>query len=99
MEKYIKTFVKDATEIASDDVRTTIVCNPPYGERLETIKGARELYKKLGRNFPKLSPWQIYIITSEEEFEKLYGVRADKVRKLYNGMIKCNFYQYFKKKD
>ena len=99
MEKYIKTFVKDATEIASDDVRTTIVCNPPYGERLETIKGARELYKKLGKNFPKLAPWQIYIITSEEEFEKLYGVRADKVRKLYNGMIKCNFYQYFKKKD
>ncbi len=99
MEKYIKTFVKDATEIASDDVRTTIVCNPPYGERLETIKGARELYKKLGKNFPNLSPWQIYIITSEEEFEKLYGVRADKVRKLYNGMIKCNFYQYFKRKD
>lgn len=99
MEKYIKTFVKDATEIASDDVRTTIVCNPPYGERLETIKSARELYKKLGKNFHKLSPWQIYIITSEEEFEKLYGVRADKVRKLYNGMIKCNFYQYFKRKD
>ena len=98
-EKYIKTFVKDATEIASDDVRTTIVCNPPYGERLETIKGARELYKKLGKNFPKLAPWQIYIITSEEEFEKLYGMRADKVRKLYNGMIKCNFYQYFKRKD
>jgi putative N6-adenine-specific DNA methylase len=70
MEKYIKTFVKDATEIASDDVRTTIVCNPPYGERLDTIKGARELYKKLGRNFPKLAPWQIYIITSEEDFEK-----------------------------
>ena len=99
MEKYIKTFVKDATEISSDDVRTTIVCNPPYGERLETIKGARELYKRLGKNFPKLAPWQIYIITSEEEFEKIYGVRADKVRKLYNGMIKCNFYQYFKKKD
>lgn len=99
MEKYIKTFVKDATEIKSDDVRTTIVCNPPYGERLETVKKARELYKKLGRNFPMLSPWQIYIITSEEEFEKLYGQKADKVRKLYNGMIKCNFYQFFKKHD
>lgn len=99
MENYIKTFVKDATEIAGDDVRTTIVCNPPYGERLETVRGARELYKKMGKNFPKLAPWQIYIITSEEEFEKLYGVKADKVRKLYNGMIKCNFYQYFKRKD
>ena len=60
---------------------------------------AFEFGKKLGKNFPKLSPWQIYIITSEEEFEKLYGVKADKVRKLYNGMIKCNFYQYFKRND
>lgn len=99
MEKYIKTFVKDAREISNDDVRTTIVCNPPYGERLDNIRTARELYKSIGKNFPKLSPWQIYIMTSEEEFEKLYGVKADKVRKLYNGMIKCNFYQYFKRRD
>ena len=96
MNKYIKTFVKDATDIEKDDVRTTIICNPPYGERLESIREARELYRKMGKNFPLLSPWQIYIITSEEEFEKLYGVKADKVRKLYNGMIKCNYYQYFK---
>lgn len=99
MEKYIKTFVKDAREISSDDVRTTIVCNPPYGERLDNIRTARELYKSIGKNFPKLSPWQIYIMTSEEDFEKLYGVKADKVRKLYNGMIKCNLYQYFKRRD
>lgn len=99
MGKYIKTFVKDATTIEKDDVRTTIVCNPPYGERMDNIREARELYKKMSKNFPKLSPWQIYIITSEEEFEKLYGVRADKVRKLYNGMIKCNYYQFFKRRD
>ncbi|MBR4979417.1 MAG: class I SAM-dependent RNA methyltransferase [Clostridia bacterium] len=96
MDKYIKVFQKDATTIEKDGVRTTIVCNPPYGERLGTIREARELYKKLGVNFSKLSPWQIYIITSEEEFESLYGKKADKVRKLYNGMIKCNYYQYFK---
>ncbi len=99
MEKYIKTFVKDARDITSDGIRTTIVANPPYGERLDSIRESCALYKALGRNFPKLSPWQIYLITSEEEFEKLYGVRADKVRKLYNGMIKCNFYQYFKRKE
>lgn len=97
MEKYIKTFVCDATTITKDDVRTTIVCNPPYGERLDSIREARNLYKKLGVNFSKLSPWQIYVITTEEEFEKLYGKRADKVRKLYNGMLKCNYYQYFKR--
>lgn len=96
MENYIKVFCKDATLIEKDDVRTTIVCNPPYGERLESIKSARELYKKLGNTFGRLSPWQMYIITSEEEFERLFGKKADKVRKLYNGMIKCNLYQYFK---
>ncbi len=98
VDKYIKFFNKNACDITSDGIRTTIVCNPPYGERLDSIKESRELYRRMGRNFPKLSPWQIYIITSEEEFEKLYGVRADKVRKLYNGMIKCNFYQYFKRR-
>lgn len=97
MEKYIRFFNKDATTIAKDDVRTTIVCNPPYGERLDTVKEARELYKRMGMCFSNLEPWQIYVITSEEEFEKLYGKRADKVRKLYNGMIKCNYYQFFKK--
>lgn len=97
MEKYVRTFVKDATTLVKDDIRTTIVCNPPYGERLESIREARNLYRKLGENFTKLSPWQIYIITTEEEFEKLYGKKADKVRKLYNGMLKCNYYQYFKK--
>lgn len=97
MEKYIKTFVKDATTLTKDDVRTTIVCNPPYGERLDSIREARNLYRRLGENFTKLSPWQIYIITTEEEFEKLYGKKADKVRKLYNGMLKCNYYQYFKR--
>ncbi|MBP3581041.1 MAG: class I SAM-dependent RNA methyltransferase [Clostridia bacterium] len=99
MEKYIKVFKKDATSIEKDDVRTTIVCNPPYGERLDTVSAARELYRRMGKCFSKLAPWQIYIITSEEEFEKLYGKRADKVRKLYNGMIKCNYYQYFKRNE
>lgn len=99
MEKYIRVFKKDATTIEKDDVRTTIVCNPPYGERLDTVREARELYKRMGRCFAKLDPWQIYVITSEEEFEKLYGRRADKARKLYNGMIKCNYYQFFKKAD
>ena len=99
MEKYIKVFQKDAAEIKSDGIRTTIVCNPPYGERLETQTGARELYRKIGRVFKSLSPWQIYIITSDEEFEKYYGKKADKARKLYNGMIKCNYYQYFKRND
>lgn len=97
MEKYVTLFKKDAAQIQSDGVRTTIVCNPPYGERLETVRTARELYKKIGQNFPSLSPWQIYIITSDDEFERYYGKKADKARKLYNGMLKCSYYQYFKR--
>lgn len=97
MEKHIKVFQKDATTITNDGIRTTIVCNPPYGERLENIRKAEELYKAMGKNFPQLSPWQIYIITSDEKFEYFYGKKADKVRKLYNGMLKCNYYQYFKR--
>ncbi len=97
MQNYVKVFHKDALTLQNDGVRTTVVCNPPYGERLDSIREARDLYRKMGKNFPQLSPWQIYIITSDDEFEKLYGKKADKVRKLYNGMIPCGFYQYFKK--
>lgn len=86
----------DALSLESGGVRGTIVTNPPYGERLMDIESARELYKKIGEHFRKLEPWQIYILTSDETFEKLYGRRADKIRKLYNGMIPCLYYQFFK---
>ena len=92
----IKFFEMDARKIKKLDRRATIVCNPPYGERLMEQKEAEQLYRDMGRAFRELDPWQIYVITSSESFERLYGRRADKVRKLYNGMIPCNFYQYFK---
>ena len=57
---------------------------------------AEELYKKIGRHFRTLEPWQAYIITSHRGFESFYGRRADKIRKLYNGMIPCYLYQFFK---
>ena len=92
----IKIFEQDATKIKKPDRRGTVVCNPPYGERLMTVKEVEALYRNMGRTFSELSPWQIYILTSAENFERLYGRRADKVRKLYNGMIPCGLYQYFK---
>ena len=95
----IKIFEKDARRIEKLDRRATIVCNPPYGERLLEREEAEKLYREIGKTFSKLSPWQIYIITSCESFERLYGRRADKIRKLYNGMIPCSFYQYFKQND
>ena len=50
----------------------------------------------MGQCFSKLAPWQIYILSGMPDFEHWYGRRADKVRTLYNGMIKCGYYQYFK---
>ena len=94
----IKFFKADARKIEKLDRRGTIVCNPPYGERLMTQKEVERLYKDMGEAFSKLSPWQIYVLTSAEDFQRLYGRRADKVRKLYNGMIPCSLYQYFKNK-
>ena len=98
VDGYIRFFEQDATTIKKEDRRGTVVCNPPYGERLMTPESVRELYRKMGKVLDGLSPWQIYILTSSEELERLYGRRADKVRKLYNGMIPCFLYQYFKPK-
>ncbi len=74
-----------------------IICNPPYGERMGEQSEAEELYKDMGLAFKDLAPgWSYYILSANEEFEKLFGQKADKKRKLYNGMIKCNLYQYRK---
>ncbi len=98
VEEHLNIFSADVRKIQkpAPDRRGTIVCNPPYGERLMTPAEAEQLYRDMGRAFSSLSPWQIYIITSHPQFERFYGARADKIRKLYNGMIPCNLYQYFK---
>ena len=97
MEKHIRCFERDALTIETEGRRGTIVCNPPYGERLFTLEEAYELYRKMGQHFKTLDAWQIYVLSSCETFEKLYGRRADKVRPLYNGMLKCYYYQFFKR--
>ena len=92
----VRVFEADARKISAEGRRGTIVSNPPYGERLGTQREAERLYSEIGEHFRSLSPWQAYIITSHPSFEKFYGMRADKVRKLYNGMLPCYLYQYFK---
>ncbi len=94
--KWVKAFERNALEIKTGGRRGTVVCNPPYGERLFSMEDTEKLYRDMGRHFATLDSWQIYVLTSHESFERLYGRRADKVRKLYNGMIKCNYYQFFK---
>lgn len=72
----------------------TMVCNPPYGERLLDIKESEKVLTELGKSYKNLKNWKLFVLTPDEKLEKLIGRRADKKRKLYNGMIKCNLYQY-----
>jgi putative N6-adenine-specific DNA methylase len=92
----ISAFEADARTISAPGRRGTIVTNPPYGERMMTLPEVESLTRELGRHFRDLAPWQVYIISSLPNFESFYGKRADKTRKLYNGMIPCVLYQYFK---
>lgn len=96
---YLNIFTADARKIEKPDRRGTIICNPPYGERLMTPREAEQLYRDMGKNFATFEPWQIYVLTSMESFERHYGRKADRVKRLYNGMIPCNLYQYYKPKD
>lgn len=71
-----------------------IITNPPYGERLEEKEALPVLYGEFGERFAKLDSWSAYIITSYEDAEKYIGRKADRNRKIYNGMIKTFFYQF-----
>ena len=97
VEENIRIFQADARKIEKpSDRRGSIICNPPYGERMGEMREIEQLYRDIGKSFKTFEPWHIYVITSCEYFEKLYGMRADKVKKLYNGMLPCNLYQFFK---
>ncbi|HOV26527.1 MAG TPA: class I SAM-dependent RNA methyltransferase [Pseudobacteroides sp.] len=72
-----------------------IICNPPYGERIGESKEVEKLYRQMGQVFKQFDTWSYYILTSHPEFEKLFGSRANKKRKLYNGKIQCNYYQFY----
>ena len=84
----------DATKMDMPAQSGILVCNPPYGQRMMEQQSAQRLYAALGRHLKYADGWKKYIITSEPEFEHYFGKRADKKRKLYNGMIKCDYYMY-----
>ena len=84
----------DATKLPLPAQEGILICNPPYGERMMEQQSAQRLYAALGRHLKFADGWKKYIITSEPEFEHYFGARADKKRKLYNGMIKCDYYMY-----
>lgn len=75
-----------------------IVGNPPYGERIGEKEAVRAMYREMGETFAPYDTWSIYILTSEQEFETYYGKKATKKRKLFNGFIRTDYYQYWGKR-
>ncbi len=73
-----------------------VICNPPYGERLLDARQAEELYSTMGNVFERRHGWSYGVISPDETFEDCFGRKADRRRKLYNGMIKCQYYMFFK---
>ena len=84
----------DATKMSLPTDSGIMICNPPYGQRMLEQQSAQRLYAAFGRHVKFADGWKKYIITSEPEFEHYFGRRANKKRKLYNGMIKCDYYMY-----
>ena len=72
-----------------------IICNPPYGERLGAQREVEILYREMGKTFSRFDTWSFYVLTAHPFFEKLFGRPASKKRKLYNGNIQANYYQYY----
>lgn len=86
----------DALSLSYRDRSGILMTNPPYGVRLLDVEQAREIYSRLGELTRGAAGLKQYILTSDESFEQLYGRPCDKKRKLYNGMLKCGLYMYFK---
>lgn len=91
------TFAKrDIKDFKLCDGFQTIITNPPYGERLLDVKSAEELYTVMGEKFKRQKGKSYSIISPDDDFEKFFGRKADKRRKMYNGTLKCQLYMYFK---
>ena len=95
VEQYIEFERAEAADFYRSESGGIIITNPPYGERVMEHAEAEEIYAKFGRAVRKLEDWKMYILSSHTEFERTFGKKAVKKRKLYNGMIKCDLYMYF----
>lgn len=102
MSRAVEFFRADVREFVSpiENARGTLIFNPPYGERMLDLQSARTLCGEAGKRFAAAIPdWQMYIITSDKDFERYFGRRCDKKRVLYNGMIRCELFQFFKRRS
>lgn len=89
----------DARSFDRQTQQGVIVTNPPYGQRIMEQREAEELYRDFGKAYAASQNWQLYLLSSHTEFERCFGRSADKKRKLYNGMIKCDLFMYLNRGD
>lgn len=94
--KSVTAAVRDLRAFVPEGESGVVLCNPPYGERLLDVRAAEELYRVMGRVFQPKKGWTYAVISPHEDFEALFGRKADKRRKLYNGMLKCQLYLYYR---
>lgn len=87
---------RDVADFICEEDYLCVITNPPYGERLLDVNEAEKLYRIMGKRFEPKPHYSYTIISPDDDFEKCFGRQADKRRKLYNGMLKCNVYMYFK---
>ena len=87
--------IRDVKEFRPVTDQGVVVTNPPYGERLLNISEAHSIYKKMGEVFSPQLGLNYYIISPDEDFERIFGRKAAKRRKLYNGMLKCQLFMYY----
>ena len=85
---------KDVGRLSHEGKYGFIITNPPYGERLNEKEELPQLYRTIGERFQMLDSWSMYLISAYENAEQYIGRKADKNRKIYNGMMKAYFYQY-----
>ena len=94
VDKLIHFQARDVRQLSHAKKYGFVITNPPYGERLEEKEALPALYTALGQQFAKLDSWSAYVITSYTDIEKYFGRKADKNRKIYNGMLKTYFYSF-----
>lgn len=99
VEKYIKIETRDIRDFEYPSAACKVITNPPYAQRMLDEEQVTELYRIMGKRLLPLGAHSLYVITSREDFEELMGEKANKNRKLYNGMLKCRLYSYFERKE
>ncbi len=89
---------RDIADFREDGRYGYVICNPPYGERMLDLQSAQKIYRTMGKVFVPRHGWSYSVISPDGSFEQCFGRRATRRRKLYNGMIRCQYFMYFNEK-